>query len=59
MFFFLCIKMTNKYKKKQRKSPQKCHVKDIKIFLRKKKQKAKKDQVRYQNFTEEEKDKKR
>ena len=31
--------MTNKYKKKQRKSPQKCHVKDIKIFLRKKKSK--------------------
>ena len=42
--------MTNKYIKKQRKSPQKCHVKDIKIFPRKKKTKSKKGPSKISKF---------
>ena len=54
MFFFVYKKMVNTNKESERK-----YVKDIKIFLEKRikgKQNAKK---RFQNFTEEEKEKRR
>ena len=50
--------MLNKYYQKHKERLQKKHVKDIKIFLKKKKTKGeKKAWGRYQNFTEEEKQK--
>ena len=42
-----------------KKDSERKHVKDIKIFWKIKRQKAKKAQQRYQNFTVEEKEKKR
>ena len=52
--------MVNKYYQKNKERLQKKHVKDIKIFLKKKKIKAvKKARGRYQSFTEVEKQKRR
>ena len=52
--------MVNKYYQKNKERLQKKHVKDIKIFLKKKKIKAvKKAGGRYQSFTEVEKQKRR
>ena len=47
------------YQKKTKKDFEKKHVIDIKIFLKKKKTKSKKEaRETYQNFSEEEKEKK-
>ena len=58
---FFCIhtqKKVNIYYQKTKKSLKKKHVKDMKIFLKKKKRKAKKTQDRYKNVSGEEEEKK-
>ena len=52
------LKMSNKYYPKHKKISEKNYVKDIKIFLNIKKRKGKKISEKYQNFTEEGKEKK-
>ena len=58
IIFFLYTKMVNKIIKNTQKDFRKKHMKDIKIFLKEKKNKRqKKARERYQNFTEEGKEK--
>ena len=49
--------MVNKYYENKKKDSKKKHVKDIRISQNKKKAKGKKARETYQNFTEEEKEK--
>ena len=51
--------MTSNYYQKHKKSFKKKHLKDIKIFLKKKKKRQKMSQNRYQNLFEEKKKRKK